>query len=79
VAAGAATAARNAILGRAAGIEVHDGDMVTVSRAAADAARGLVAGCHLTGAYPFALSCEPVASPDPTAAKRPPGARRQAA
>ena len=62
-AAAAARAARDAVFAAARGhADVIDADtMDAVARAAGEAARGLVAGCHLAGSGLLALDYEPMA------------------
>lgn len=68
-AAAAAHAARDVVLATATrAADEIDAEVIAVARAASDAARALVAGCHLTDATSLAVSCEPVAASDPNRA-----------
>jgi uncharacterized membrane protein YqiK len=56
-AAAAARAARDAVLATVAADDRNQPEVIAVSRAAADAARALVAGCHITDIQSFAVGC----------------------
>jgi len=58
----AARAARDAVLA-ASGADPDDAEVAAVCRAAGDAARALVAGCHLTDTETFTVECEPTPPP----------------